>query len=361
MNDDKLKKISKIAFFLIFIILLIIIIYSLKSILILLLVPFILAYALDPVVDFFEARKIPRTGAIFLLLTFVSIIIALLFLSVGPTVQREIGDLQDALPRYSETLQEKVIPGIEKTFKVQFPSTFQEGLEEIINGFRGLPSASIKPFTSVVARVFSNTISFILSLLGLVIIPLLTFYFLRDIDQIKKVITSYFPLKHRDKLIEKFNEIDLVLSGFIRGQLTICAIMAVLYSIGLLLVGIDLALVIGILSGLAAIVPYLGTILGIVLASIMCVLKFGFDIHLLGVFTCFAVVQTLEGSVIGPRIVGKKVGLHPVWVIIAVLIGGDFFGFLGILLAVPVAAVLNVVLKSALETYRKSSLYLGQE
>ncbi len=353
-----MKKIYQISLSLLFLLLIILCFYYLKSILILLLIPAILAYVLDPVVDFFEKRKIPRTGAIFLLLTFLLIVLTLLFLSIGPTIQREIGDLQESLPRYLETIQEKVIPGIEKTFKIKFPSTLQEGLAEIINGFRGLPSASIKPFTTIIARVFSSTFSFLLSILGLVIIPLLTFYFLRDIDRIKQTTASYFPLKYRDKLIERFQEIDLVLAGFIRGQLTVCAILAVLYSIGLVLVGIDMAVVIGIISGIAAIVPYLGTILGIALASIMCVLKFGFDLHLLGVFGCFAFVQVLEGSIISPRIVGKKVGLHPVWVIIAVLIGGEFFGFLGILLAVPVAAVLNVAFKSVLEAYRKSPLYL---
>jgi predicted PurR-regulated permease PerM len=358
MKDEQVKKIYQISLSLFFLFLIILFLYYLKSILILLLISFILAYLLDPVVDFFEKRKIPRAGAIFLLLIFVLIVLSLVFLSIGPTIQKEIGGLQDSLPQYSETLQERVIPGIEKTFNIKFPATLQEGLAEIINGVRGLPSASIKPFTSIITRVFSSTLSFLLSLLGLVIMPLLSFYFLRDIDRIKQTVSSYFPLKYRDKLIDRFQEIDRVLAGFIRGQLTVCVILAALYSIGLVLVGIDLAVVIGILSGIAAIVPYLGTIVGIVLASAMCVLKFGFDLHLLGVLGCFALVQVLEGSLITPRIVGKKVGLHPVWVIIAVLIGGEFFGFLGILLAVPAAAVLNVAFKSALETYRKSSLYL---
>jgi predicted PurR-regulated permease PerM len=156
-------------------------------------------------------------------------------------------------------------------------------------------------------------------------------------------------------------EIDRVLGGFLRGQLSVCLALAVLYSIGLLLIGIDLALVIGIVSGLAFIIPYLGTIFGVVVAGCMAAAKFHDWLHPLLVIGWFSLVQALEGTVITPRLVGDQVGLHPMATILAVLAGGELFGFLGLLLAVPFVASANVLVRHALAVYRRSNFFAATE
>lgn len=167
------------------------------------------------------------------------------------------------------------------------------------------------------------------------------------------------PGQYRQQVRASAGEINDVLSAFVRGQLTVCAILAVLYSAGLYLIGIDLAILIGTLAGATFIIPYVGTILGITLSMTMALLKFHDLLHPLLCLGWFVLVQALEGALITPRLVGDKVGLHPVITILALLIGGQLFGILGMLLAVPFTAVVKVLSASFLENYRNSSYCKG--
>jgi predicted PurR-regulated permease PerM len=150
-------------------------------------------------------------------------------------------------------------------------------------------------------------------------------------------------------------------AGFIRGQLVVCLVLAVLYAVGFSVIGIDLALVIGLTAGLLALIPYVGGAVALVSASLMCVFQFGFGVELLMVIGWYAIVQGLEGFVLTPRIVGESLGLHPVTVIVALLVGGNLLGFLGLLVAVPAAAVIQVFAAEGLAAYRESALYTGEE
>jgi predicted PurR-regulated permease PerM len=172
-------------------------------------------------------------------------------------------------------------------------------------------------------------------------------------------VQSFIPERYRSVYNEKLGEIDAVLRGFIRGQLSVCAILAVLYSIGLYFIDIDLAIAIGTLAGITFIIPYVGTIIGICLSVVMALLKFHDMLHPLLCLGWFCLVQTLEGMVITPKIVGDTVGLHPLVAIIALLIGGQMFGIMGMLLAVPATAVLQVFLRSLAAWYRESDFYRG--
>ena len=158
----------------------------------------------------------------------------------------------------------------------------------------------------------------------------------------------------------KLTEIDRVLSAFVRGQFTVCLFLAVGYSAGLVLSGIDMPIVIGVVSGFAFVIPYAGTILGIVMASGMAIAKFGIDWHLGVAVGTFVVIQFLESNVISPKIVGEQVGLHPMVMITAVIVGGTLFGFLGVLLAVPATAVAAVFWWSAWGKYKNSDFYLAR-
>ena len=217
----------------------------------------------------------------------------------------------------------------------------------------------IKPLLTVLQRAFSSTIGLILAVLGYFIIPVYLFYLLADLPQLKRFLESFIPERYLNSYHEKLNEVDTVLSGFIRGQLSVCAILAVLYSIGLYVIGIDLAVAIGTLAGVTFIIPYVGTVIGIVLSVSMAFLKFHDILHPLLCLGWFSLVQGLEGMVITPKVVGSTVGLHPLVAIVALLIGGQIFGLIGMLLAVPVVAVLQVFLRSLSTWYRTTEFYRG--
>jgi len=199
--------------------------------------------------------------------------------------------------------------------------------------------------------------SFILLLANLVIIPVVMFYLLRDYDLINKKMLSFVPARSREQVLSLIKEIDGVLAGFVRGQLMVGLIMAGLYSIGLFFCGTPMSLFIGLLAGLASLVPYLGLVFGFVPAAILTFMQTQDWVLVFGVAGVFAVVQGLEGMIITPRIVGEKIGLHPVAIILAVLLGAEFFGLVGVIVSVPVAAALNVLVTHGLNEYKSSSFY----
>lgn len=352
------KKIWRIAIVIVIILAIIGLIYLLRNALLPVFIALLLAYLLDPIVARLESRRINRSVAIFILAALVVIILGGALTILIIQAQREVVELYHNLPDYLARVQDKVAPLVKEYLGRDLPGTFQELLSELKDQVSKIDPATLKPASKFVSQLTSKTLALIGWLLGLLIIPVFLFYFLRDWNQLKTRAKDYIPLAYRDYLVEKFLQIDEALSAFIRGQLTVCLILGIFYSIGLVMVGVDLAVVIGMLSGLAFIVPYFGTVIGIILATIMSLLENGISWQLLGAWLVFAVVQFFESYFITPRIVGKKIGLKPVAVILAVLIGADLFGFLGILIAVPTAAVIKVFLKDALDRYKKSSFFL---
>ncbi len=231
--------------------------------------------------------------------------------------------------------------------------------ELLLKGLNAASFDTAKPLLQWINRALSSTIAFILNLLGYFIIPIYLFYLLADMPMLIAWIKELPPLRFRDLLGSLATEINTVLSGFIRGQMLVCAILAVLYSAGLLMIGIDLAVAIGTLAGAAFIIPYVGTILGIVLSMAMALLKFHDLLHPLLCLGWFCLVQALEGTVITPKVVGDTVGLHPLAAIVALLLGGQRFSITEMLIAIPAAAVLKVLGGHLLDYYRSSEFYQG--
>jgi len=333
--------------------------YLLRDVLAPVFLALVLAYLIDPVIDRFEKRRIPRTPAIFLFLLAVLVAIVLIVLILIPMVQKEVGAVVDSMPAYSQRLREWAVPRLQKVAGQKLPTTLDEAVNEISANIQNISPDILKPFASILKKIFSNTLYIILGLLNLVVVPVFTFYFLRDFDRMKSHAADMIPLAYRDWTVGKFKQVDETLGAFFRGQLTVCTLLAAGYSVGLLITGIDMAVVIGVTSGYLFIVPYLGTIFGIVAASLMALLKFHDFWHVFEVWCVFGVVQLCEAYLLTPRIVGNKVGLNPVMVVLALLIGGSLFGFLGILLAVPVAAVLKIFASDLINYYRSSELFLG--
>jgi predicted PurR-regulated permease PerM len=337
--------------------LLVFFLYLVRSVAVPFLLALILAYFLDPAVDLLERRRIPRTPAIGLVFAGFLLLTGGLAAFLVPAVRGEVHLIQKALPGYAENLYNLVPQKILQWLDISGGADLQGLLNKALDGAKNLSFDVVNQVAIFLSRAFSTTFSLLLAVLGYFIIPVYLFYLLRDFDRLKGAFMDLVPPWRRPAILSLRREIDQVLGGFIRGQLSVCLALAVLYSVGLALIGIDLALVIGIISGLAFIIPYLGTILGIIAGVTMAAIKFHDMLHPLLVLGWFALAQALEGTILTPRLVGNRLGLHPVLTILAVLIGGELFGFFGLLLAVPVAATGKVLAGRLIRRYRESALY----
>jgi predicted PurR-regulated permease PerM len=198
-------------------------------------------------------------------------------------------------------------------------------------------------------------------LANIVLMPVLTFFFLRDWDHLVERLAALVPRDHAPTVSRLTHESSLVLGGFLRGQLLVMLILGVLYGAGLSAIGLDVGILIGVVAGVLTFVPYLGPATVIILGGIAALIEFGDWQHIAGVIAVFGVGQVIESMWLTPKLVGDRIGLHPAAVIFAVLAGGQLFGFLGMLLALPVAAIANVLLRYAHERYTQSRLYAGEQ
>lgn len=328
--------------------------YVLKAALTPLAAAFVLAYLFDPLIDRFEERRMKRGAAILLVLAVIGVGGVALLAGILPRVVAELAVLAQELPGYLERTLDVLIPRFEVTTGIRVPTTVAELAERIRSGELRLPLEAIRNLLQQGLTFLTGTVA---GVIGLLIVPILAYYALVDFDRLKARALDLVPPRHRDYVVEKASTVDALVSGFLRGQLTIALILGVLYAVGFTVIGIDLAVGVGMVAGLMALIPYLGNIVAVSAASALCVLKFGVDLHLALVLGWYALVQSLEGWILTPRVIGHSVGLHPALVIVALLIGADLLGFIGLLVAVPMAAVAKVFLEEALSAYRESELF----
>lgn len=332
---------------------LLLLLWVLKAALTPLAAAFVIAYLLDPLIDWFERHRVRRSFAIFLLLGLAGGGVLGFLLFVIPRVVAEISALAERMPAYLERFVTEVVPAVEQRVGIDLPRT----LDGLLGELRGAELTVLGTLRDLLTGTLATLTGTVGVVVGLLVIPILAYYLLVQFDDVVRRLGEGVPPRHRDSVFEKVRTIDRLVSGFLRGQMLVAATLGVLYAAGFSLIGIDLAIGVGLLAGALALVPYLGNIVALGTATVLCVLKFGIDGHLLAVIGWYLVVQSLEGFVLTPRIVGSSVGLHPAAVIVALLIGGDLFGFLGLLIAVPVAAVVKVFVAEALHAYRRSSLF----
>jgi predicted PurR-regulated permease PerM len=353
-DRDFIARVARIAITALLVVgVLLALLWVLKAALTPLVVAFVLAYLLDPLIDRFEAARVRRGLAIFLLLGLLGGGLAALLLFVIPRLVREVSALAERMPGYLDQLATRVVPAIEERVGVDLPHT----LEELLGPLRGTELSILGALRDLLTGTLATLTGTVGTLIGLLVIPILAYYLLVEFDSLVARIGTWVPPRHRDYVFDKVRTIDRLISGFLRGQLLVAGTLGILYAVGFTVIGIDLAIGVGMLAGAMALVPYLGNIVALGTASLLSVLKFGVDYHLLAVLGWYVVVQNLEGFVLTPRIVGQSVGLHPAVVIVALLIGGDLLGFLGLLVAVPLAAVIKVFADEALDAYRGSSLF----
>ena len=330
--------------------------WLLKSALTPLAVAFVFAYFLDPLIDRFEARRIPRSVAVLFLVALSGIIVVVAASFLLPKMLQEIAHLAAQLPGYLDSALAAISPRLESWFGITIPSSIREGLESLQSRGVSVPLESLRRLIEQAVQSVTGTLG---SLIGLLMIPVLTYYALIEFDNIKVWFLKLVPVPYQEAVEAKASMIDTLVAGFIRGQLIVAVLLGTLYAIGFSFIGIDMAIGIGMVAGMLGIIPYVGSAVALGLAAGLCLLQYGVDSHLLFVVGWYALIQTLEGLLLTPRIVGQSVGIHPVAVIVGLLIGGDLLGFLGLIIAVPVTAIAQVFVVELLETYRTSALYSG--
>lgn len=332
--------------------LVIVVIYSLRAVLTPFFVALAFAYLLDPIVEGLERLRIPRGAAsILVLMTAVGLVTTLL-LVLYPVVRLQVEMLAAEVPQYLVTLREWLTPWINRLSQME-PGRIRGLLDEVLQGSEGMPLRILQTLSSVVVGTLASLGGILTLALNLIVIPVATFYFLRDFSRMRAAFPTFLPISYRQWLMEKLAEIDDLLSGFIRGQLLVAVILMGLYSIGLSLAGTPSGVLFGMLTGAANIIPFMGLVVGFIPTLILTFLRHHDWQHPVGVVAVFAVVQMIESNVVSPKIVGERLGLHPVVVILAVLVGGQLCGFLGILLAVPTTAVIKVFWRDVLAFYRE--------
>ena len=391
--------------------------YFLRGTLISLLLAFIVAYIFDPVVDFFERRCWPFTrkhihrgfGIVFIIIAVLLTTAGFLTYAIPKTTKGiyQVGStIKKQYPKYEATIEawiekygnielaksvesllkgriepifkhdrEKITPanpekdtGI-KEYDKQEPASVRESdagkearlqkirLTEMLGGFKKYIPQVISFFLNIIKNIFYSTFGFVGILVNFIIFGVVSVYLLMDFNIIAQNIKNIFPLSKRDRAISLLSRVNNNLRSFLRGQLIICLILSLIYSIGLTITGVPLSFLIGFIGGFGNLIPYVGTGTGIVLASALALFQFHDFKHIIYILITFGVGQILEGTVITPRIMGKGLGLSPVMIILSILICSQLLGFLGLLLAVPIAATVKVFIDEFLLKYKSSQYY----
>ena len=314
----------------------------------------LLAYLGDPLADRLEARKIPRTAAVVIVFVVILIVLACVPLVLFPLIEQQVAALIQKLPKTIDWFQQQVLPWLSQALNIDSASWDAAAIKQAISAHWQQVGGMAKLILNSVSK---SGLTIFAWLANLVLIPVVTFYLLRDWDVLVARVRELLPRKQEPVISQLARDSDEVLGSFLRGQLTVMLALGTIYAVGLWIAGLDLALLIGMVAGLVSFVPYLGFIVGIVLAGIASIMQYHDAVHLIPVVIVFGVGQAVEGMLLTPLLVGDKIGLHPVAVIFAVMAGGQLFGFVGILLALPVAAVIMVMLRYVHQRYTSSALY----
>lgn len=338
-------------------VMLVFLLFLLKPVLMPFLVGAALAYLGDPIADRLEDRGLSRTVAVSLVFFGLTLLLILSLLLTVPLIGRQLDLLATKIPLWLEGFQSTLLPWLQQ--KLNLPEGSLPAAE-----FKSVITENWMTAGSLLGQIWSklagSSLAMMAGLANIVLIPVVTFYLLRDWDVLMAHINDLLPRPYKATIVNLAKECDEILGAFIRGQLLVMLALGIVYSLGLSVIGLDLALLLGLLAGLASIVPYMGFLVGIVAAGIASWFQFHELLPLLAVAGVFGVGQMLEGMILTPLLVGDRIGLHPVAVIFAIMAGGQLAGFTGILLALPVAAVLMVLLRHAHRGYKDSSFYANE-
>jgi len=329
------------------------IIYMVSDTLVPFVISFIFAYLLQPIIDNISQRfNFPRnliSSAIFAVFVSSFIIILLLLL---PIIYDQISIFITKIPNYKNNFSiglSYLVSRID-TIDPDIANKLSESLQNFVNS----------AFSVVVAaanNIWSYTLATINFFAIIILVPVILYYFLRDWPKMIKSVESILPRKEKNKIGKIFSDINSLLSAYIRGQLNICLLLSAYYFIGLSLVGIDLALLLAIISGFLVIIPFIGAFISLFLMLVSCYFSYGASVEIVYILVLFVIAHIIEGYILTPQIIGDKIGLHPVWIIFSVFAAGSVFGFVGIVFAIPIAGVIKILLFNMIDYYKSTKIY----
>jgi len=312
------------------------------------------AYLFDPLADRLERLKLSRNAAVGIVFLGLTLLLVLVLLLLVPFLERQVANFVRHLPDWIAWFQNVAVPWLNQKFDTNLETPDAAQISAILQEHWKEAGGAA---AMVVATVSKSGIAVVTWVVHVIVVPVVFFYLLRDWDIMVARIHELLPRSIEPTVTRLASESDETLSAFVRGQLSVMIVLGILYALGLWAVGLDTGPLIGIIAGLISFVPYLGAIIGVLAGVIAALAQYGDWLHLILVLVVFTVGHLLEGYVLVPRLVGEKIGLHPVAVIFAILAGGELFGFLGVLLALPLASVVMVLLRYLHERYRDSALY----
>ncbi len=315
----------------------------------------ILAYFLDPVADRLEAIGLSRVMATVAILTSFLVVFLIGLMIVVPMLVSQFGDFAGRIPDYIQRLQSLIT-----SFDTSWLARFGIDHEHLQSNLNSLVTQGATFLTGLFSSIWSSGKALV-DIIGLfVVTPVVAFYMLLDWDNMIERIDSWLPRQHAETIRELAREMDNAVAGFVRGQVSVCLLLGLFYAVSLVMLGLNFGLLIGIGAGLVSFIPFVGAALGFIASMSVALVQFWPDWHwIAAVAAVFAVGQFLEGNILQPKLVGSSVGLHPVWLMFALFAFGYLFGFVGMLVAVPAAAMVGVLARFALRQYLASALYKG--
>ncbi len=320
------------------------------------LLPFLLgaglAYFLDPLADRLERLGLSRTLATAVIAVSAVLVFILVLVLVVPALIEQIQGLVEALPDY--------IAGLMALLSRRYPELFGEN-SQIMRNLSDTETMLRDGGMTVLNQVLAGSLKVLDFLILLFVTPVVTFYLLLDWDKMVQEINQILPRQHAPTIRRLAREIDVALAGFVRGQLSVCLVLGAFYAVALMAIGLQFGFLVGLVAGLISFVPYVGSVVGLVLSVGIALFQFWDDkFWVLVTAGIFFFGQFVEGNILSPNLIGKSVGLHPVWLILALSVFGTLFGFAGLLVAVPVSAAIGVLWRFLVGRYRESALYTGR-
>jgi predicted PurR-regulated permease PerM len=316
----------------------------------------VLAYFLDPVADWLQRLGLSRLMATVVILIAFIVVVVLAFVILVPVLATQMADFARKLPEYLTRLQSLITSFDPKWLEQRF-GVNAAGLRE---GLNSLLTSGFSLLTTVFTSIWSSGVALVSVVSLFVVTPVVAFYMLLDWDRMVAEVDGWVPRDHVETVRALARDINTATAGFVRGQGTLCLVLGAMYATGLTLTGLNFAILIGFFAGLISFIPYVGSLTGLVLAVGVAFVQFWPDWTMVVAVACvFFVGQFIEGNILQPRLVGKSVGLHPVWLMFALFAFGALFGFVGLLIAVPASAAIAVLVRFAIARYLESPLYQG--
>ena len=328
-------------------------VYVLRSVLLPFVAGIIIGYLLDPWTSKIEKLGISRTFASLLVMFLMILLLIPALIALFSVIDTQVGHFVSVIPQYLASFAKKIEPVI-ANLQTHFPALEPEKIREYLNNNM---ANALKLTGNLIRRLITGGFALVNIISLLLVTPVVAFYMLRDWDKFIAQVDSLLPKKSKKNIEKQAREIDNILSSFIRGQLSVCVLLGTFYAVGLYIVGLDLGVLVGFLAGIISFIPYVGSITGFLVSILIAFAQFDSVIPILQVVGVFVVGQFIEGNFLTPNLVGDSVGLHPVWIMFALLTGGVLLGFLGLMIAVPVAAIIGVLIRHAIINYKESSLY----